>query len=317
MGRVGDLRRVEVEAGNDARAFKLKEESVATRMIAACLAGVLALGVGFGSASAQDRPEPRENASIEYPVYDWRTPSRPAVTEDMLRVLVLGGGNNTRHRTATLSGILCDRLRFAEMATCTQTDDLDFLRDEALRNYDVILINGWRAPLHGGSLEEAHKDGLLKFMGRGGGLVTTHVGNGSFPDWPEFGRMVGMQYIDSSSTHTAEGPLSVVAPPGPEDALAPAHPATRGMSRFTIVDELQLRLVEKAPVNVVASAERPTGGNQPVAWTTDYGDRQQVFVTSLGHGLEAWNNEYFLNMVVGALLWTSKRSVERLPPPPG
>lgn len=283
-----------------------------TTALSAAAALILAAGMSTG-ASAQ---QAQENASVPRPTYEWDIQSRPAATKGTLRVLILGGGINTRHRTAEISGILCDRLRIAELATCTHTDNLDFLLDESLRNYDALLINGWRAPLHGGSINEAQKAGLLKFMQRGGGLVTTHVGNGSFPDWPEFGKMVGMQYIDNASTHTAEGPLAIVAPPGPEDAMAEVHPITRGMSRFEIVDELQLRLVEKAPVKVLANTERPSGGNQPVAWTTGYGDGHQVFVTALGHGAAAWNNESFLNILAGALQWTAKRQVERLPPRP-
>jgi len=75
-----------------------------------------------------------------------RAPAAPSgADKTKIRLLVLGGGLNTRHLFAHNSGLLCDRLRYAELAICTYTDDLDALRSESLRNYDVLMIYGWRA----------------------------------------------------------------------------------------------------------------------------------------------------------------------------
>src|SRR5438094_299241 len=93
----------------------------------------------------------------------------PSADKTKIRLLVLGGGLNTRHLFAHNSGMLCDRLRYAELASCTYTDDLDALRSEWLRNYDVLMIYAWRATDRGGSIEsDAQKQGLVEFLGRGG-----------------------------------------------------------------------------------------------------------------------------------------------------
>ena len=59
-------------------------------------------------------------------------------------MLVLGGGLNTRHLFAQNSGLLCDRLRLAGLATFTGTNDLNALRIESLQKFDVLLIYAWR-----------------------------------------------------------------------------------------------------------------------------------------------------------------------------
>src|SRR6185503_14899007 len=125
------------------------------------------------------------------------TPSGP------IKILVLGGGLNTRHLFAHNSGMLCDRLRLAGLATCTITHDLNALHSESLRRFDVLLIYAWRGTQYGGSIEnEAQKQGLLEFLRRGAGLVVVHIGNGSFDDWPEFVRIVGRVWVTVISTHT-------------------------------------------------------------------------------------------------------------------
>ncbi len=125
-------------------------------------------------------------------------------TSQPIRLLVLGGGQNTRHLFAHNSGMLCDRLRYARFASCTYTEDLEMLRAESLRRFDVLMIYAWRGTQYGGSIEnQAQKQGVMEFMQRGGGLVVVHIGNGSFDDWPEFGKMVGRVWVTGESTHTA------------------------------------------------------------------------------------------------------------------
>jgi len=226
-----------------------------------------------------------------------------------IRLLVLGGGLNTRHLFAHNSGLLCDRLRYAELAICTYTEDLDALRSESLRNYDVLMIYGWRATDRGGSIEnDAQKRGLIEFLERGSGLVVVHIGNGCFDDWPEFGRMVGRVWITGTSGHTEYKDFKVYL-------KAKAHPILDRLEDFMISDELYQRLVPKSDVNVLATA-MDEGVDQPMAWTREHG-KAKVFYTALGDSPESWNNETFLQMLAGAVQWTAGRAVRRMPPAPG
>src|SRR5262245_60811914 len=193
-------------------------------VLAACILGA-ALGAPHGGALPRSGEQPAK-----------------------LRMLVLGGGLNTRHLFAHNGGLLCDRLRYAELATCTYTDDLDALRSESLRNYDVLMIYAWRATDRGGSIEsDARKQGLVEFLGRGGGLVVVHIGNGCFDDWPEFGRIVGRVWITGTSGHTEYKDFKVYL-------KAKDHPILDRLEDFMISDELYQRLIPKADVKVLATA---------------------------------------------------------------
>ncbi len=80
-------------------------------------------------------------------------------------------------------------------------------------------------------------------------------------------------------------------------------------------DELYQRLVPKADVNVLATAEE-AGIEEPMAWTREYA-KGRVFYTSLGDSPESWNNEYFLQLLTGGVQWVAGKPVRRLPPAPG
>jgi type 1 glutamine amidotransferase len=254
-------------------------------LLAACVLGTV-LGAPRGGAAPRSGEQPAK-----------------------LRMLVLGGGLNTRHLFAHNGGLLCDRLRYAELATCTLTDDLDGLRGESLRNYDVLMIYGWRATDRGGSIRsEARKRGLLEFLRRGGGLVVVHIGNGCFDDWPEFGRIVGRVWVTGTSTHTEYKDFKV-------RLTERDHPVLAGLEDFETTDELYQRLVARADVRVLATASE-AGVDEPMAWTRDYG-KARVFYTALGDSPESWNNETFLQILAGAVQWSAGRPVRRMPRAPG
>lgn len=225
-----------------------------------------------------------------------------------IRLLVLGGGQNTRHLFAHNSGLLCDRLRYAGLATCSYSEDLNSLRSQSLENFDVLMIYAWRGTQYGGSIEnETQKKGLIDFLSRGGGLVTVHIGNGSFDDWPEFGRIVGRLWVTGVSTHTDYKEFEV-------HLKAKTHPILAGLQDFTITDELYQRLVPKSDITILATATE-AGVEEPMAWTREHG-RAKVFYTALGDSPEAWNNESFLQMLSGAVQWAAGRSVRRMPSAP-
>lgn len=226
-----------------------------------------------------------------------------------IRLLVLGGGLNTRHLFAHNSGMLCDRLRYGGLAACTYTEDLDALRSESLSRFDVLMIYGWRGTKYGGSIEREHqKRGLIEFLRRGGGLVVVHIGNGSFDDWEEFGQIIGRVWTTGTSTHTSYKEFQV-------HIKARSHPIFQGLDDFLIADELYQRLVPKAEIEVLATAKE-AGRDEPMAWTREYlGAR--VFYTALGDSPESWNNENFLQILAGAVQWSAKRAIVRLPPAPG
>ena len=222
-------------------------------------------------------------------------------TSNIVKVLILGGGLQTSHLFAANSGVLADKLRLDRIAQCTYTENLDFLRAENLRQFDVLLIYAWRANGHDGSIEnDAQKQGLLDFVEGGKGLIVVHVGVGSFDDWEDYGEIVGRIYLEGQSTEVPYGTFDV-------QIQDPDHPTMRGLRDFEIKDELYQRLVVRKsglPVLVTAQGE---DGVEPMVWINRLGNGR-IFVTALGHGPETWRNEHYQQLLINAIRWVSRQS---------
>ena len=83
---------------------------------------------------------------------------------------------------------------FLPMAGVGQTEDLkepksdpDFM--PSFSKYDVVVSNfGWKAA----DWPEATQKALEKYMAKGGGFVSVHAADNSFPNWLEFNKMIGL-----------------------------------------------------------------------------------------------------------------------------
>lgn len=215
-----------------------------------------------------------------------------------IKLLILGGGLQTGHQFAANSGVLADKLRVDRIAQCTYTENLDFLRAENLRQFDVLLIYAWRANGHDGSIaNDAQKQGLLDFVEAGKGLVVVHVGVGSFDDWEDYGQMVGRVYAEGQSTEVPYGTFQVHI----ED---PSHPTMEGLGDFEIMDELYQRLVVCDPGLAVLASAQGEDAIEPMVWVNRWG-RGRVFVTALGHGPETWRNEHYVPLLTRAIRWVA------------
>ena len=65
--------------------------------------------------------------------------------------------------------------------------DPDFVL--SFKKYDVVVSNfGWRAA----DWPEATQKALEKFMKDGGGFVSVHAADNSFPNWLEYNKMIGL-----------------------------------------------------------------------------------------------------------------------------
>jgi uncharacterized protein len=172
----------------------------------------------------------------------------------------------------------------------------------SLSNVDAIFFLGHRDV----ELNDAQKADLLSFVkDEGKGFVAAHTATTAFPDWPEFGELIGARY-DGHPWNTAYG--SVIN----ED---PAFPATRNLPQvFNLTDEFYqaqaysrdkirvlLRLdVSKMPPNPEVHR---TDGDFPLAWAKMYG-KGRVFYSSLGHAATTWDNPDVYRMYFEALKWS-------------
>ena len=173
------------------------------------------------------------------------------------------------------------------------------------KNYDVVISNlGWGAAEWSKKTERA----LEKYLKKGGGFVSIHAADNSFPAWEEYNKMIGLggwgdrtekdgPYVyysndnklvidDSPGSAGSHGPQNQI----PITIRVNDHPITKGMPTkwLTTKDECYAKLRGPAQnMTILAtgkdiSTEAPTNRHEPMLMVIDYG-RGRVFHSTLGH----------------------------------
>ena len=238
-----------------------------------------------------------------------RSPAtRPAVPPKR-SVLIVDGMNNHDWERATriLKEILLESGRFTvdvstsppASATAEQWQGWkpDFAR------YDVVVIN-----FNGGHTSKGvhwPKDvemSLEDYVSKGGGLVSYHAANNSFPDWPAYNRMIGLGWrekgfgpslVVGSDGKVVEVPKGQGRNPGhgPEHdfvvtVLDADHPITRGMPKTWMHPHEQLTHGQHGPAKdmtvLTYAYSKDTKQNEVMDWVVPYG-KGRVYTTMLGH----------------------------------
>lgn len=211
----------------------------------------------------------------------------------------------------------------------TPQHDPDF--NPEFKNYDLVISNfGWKAA---GWPEETQK-AFEEYMSSGGGFVSFHAANNSFPDWLEYNKMIGLGgWGDRTEKdgpyvyYTNEGELVRDPSPGKGGAHGPSHifpitirekdhPITRGMPKvwLTTKDECYSQLRGPAEnMTVLAtgkdvSGKAPTDRHEPMLMVLDYG-KGRVFHTTLGHDDFSLESVGFITSFLRGAEWAATGKV--------
>jgi type 1 glutamine amidotransferase len=225
------------------------------------------------------------------------------------KALIVDGRNNHDWKATTpvLKKILEDSGLFAvDVATTPpQKQEMSSFRP-AFSKYKVIVSN-----YNEDAWPKDTQDDFVKFVGEGGGFVSVHAANNSFPEWPEYNEMIGLGGWGGRNEKSGpylrlrEGRFAPDDSPGPGgshgaqhafvmETRTPDHPIMKGLPLkwMHAKDELYDRLRGPAHnVIVLASAfsDKKTGGtglDEPLLFAINYG-KGRVFHTALGHSIEA------------------------------
>ena len=191
--------------------------------------------------------------------------------------------------------------------------DQDF--SPTFSNYDVVISNmGWKAA----PWTKPTQLSFEKYMREGGGFVSIHASNNSWPEWEEYNKMIGVGgWADRNTSkdgpqlyYDAQGKLQkqteehACGSHGPQmefliETRTAAHPIMKDLPKKWLhqKDELYERLCGPAEnVTVLATAFSDDEGNsppwdktvkgadrdEPVLMAIDYGEGR-VFHSTLGH----------------------------------
>lgn len=198
-------------------------------------------------------------------------------------------------------------------------------------DYDVVISNfGWKAAIWPEDTQKAFEN----YMASGGGFVSVHAANNSFPDWLEYNKMIGLGgWGDRTENHgpyvyyNNAGKLIRDASPGRSGAHGPSHifpitlrikdhPITDGMPEvwLTTEDECYAQLRGPAEnLTILAtgkdvSGKAPTDRHEPMLMVIDYG-KGRIFHTALGHDDYSMESVGFISSFIRGVEWAATGKV--------
>jgi len=198
-------------------------------------------------------------------------------------------------------------------------------------NYDVVVSNfGWKAA----SWPEQTKRAFENYMRSGGGFVSVHAADNSFPKWQAYNDMIGLGgwggrnqddgpyvYLDNEEVLVRDHSKGSAGGHGKQHEFLVTmrneiHPIVKGLPSqwMQTNDELYNKLRGPAEnMTVLASAfdSQEFGGSgrhEPILMTIDYG-KGRVFHTTLGHYAEAFESVGFITTFTRGTEWAATGKV--------
>ena len=258
-----------------------------------------------------------------------------------LKALIVDGQNNHNWKATTplLRAMLEQTGRFTVEVATAPAGGLGAGRGwaqfvPAFGDFDVVVSN-----YNGQLWPEPVRKKFEAYVAGGGGFVSVHAANNSFPEWPEYNKMIavggwgGRNEQSGPYLRLRDGKFVPDAKtPGtggshgqyhafPVETRAAEHPVMRGLPAkwMHADDELYDRLRGPAEnVTVLASAfsAKETGGtgeHEPVLMAVDYG-KGRVFHTALGHDENSMKCVGFIATLTRGAEWAATGKVT-LPKP--
>jgi uncharacterized protein len=252
-------------------------------------------------------------------------------------VLIIDGQNNHQWKETTpvLKRLLEESGLFrVDVATTPPKDgDMSLFHPDFAR-YRVVVSN-----YNGEPWTDPVKASFEKYMRAGGGLVSYHAADNSFPEWGAYNEMVGVGGWGNRDEKAGpywyfqDGTMVADTTPGragSHGARVPfavtmrdsQHPIARGLPPVWMhaADELYCRM--RGPgrnLLLLATAfsdpgNKGTGRHEPMLFTISYG-KGRIFHTTLGHDLEAISSVGFIATFQRGTEWAATGKVTQKVPP--
>jgi hypothetical protein len=178
-----------------------------------------------------------------------------------------------------------------------------FRADPAGR-YDVIVMYDFNQKI----TEEEQADFVAR-LNEGKGLVVLHHAIAAYPEWPEYGNIIGAHYyLAATNINGVEKPRSAWKE-GMHFRVQiadPNHPVTRGMTDYDAHDEVYKGFDVAKECHPLLTTDEPQS-NKVIAWAKTYKRARVVYIQS-GHDHFGYENPSFQQILRQAIRWTARKS---------
>jgi type 1 glutamine amidotransferase len=215
------------------------------------------------------------------------------------RVLVVSGAgeySDPWHPFGATSERLGALLRQRHEVTVT-TQVAEALAALDADEWDVVVLNFGSAERELPT-DAACVDGIARFAAAGGAVLACHVVATAFPADPRWEHILGGRWVRGTTMHPPHGDAQIRISPA-------AHPITRGLHDFVLVDERYSYLRVSPDVQVLATHVHDER-EHPVIWAHHLRASRVVY-DGLGHDARSYDSDDHLRLILNAVDWVLGR----------
>jgi type 1 glutamine amidotransferase len=217
---------------------------------------------------------------------------------DPIKTVVVTGGHDFEHDPFFKLFQGYSDIQYVEAA---QKDHSELFEDISNWNYDVIVLYNMSQ-----NISPKRQNNFKTLLQQGVGLVALHHAEGAFNTWEDYRQIIGARYplkpqqidgkqfVTGTYQHGQDMNIKVVDR---------EHPITRGLSDFTIHDEVYKGIWFAGDNHVLLTTDHPKN-DVTVCWTRPTSDDRVVFL-QLGHDSMAYANPDLRELVVRSIRWAA------------
>jgi type 1 glutamine amidotransferase len=213
-----------------------------------------------------------------------------------VKCLMVGMGP---HGEVTMTDVLADIKANYPSVEITATENVEDLKIENLKNYDVLLMVQMKVE---NNPPDYVKQGIEQFLKEGGGLVVTHFAVANVQEWRDSIDIYGAMWVSGKSTHGPYHEFSL-------DIKEEAHPILEGVKPFTTNDELYFNLLMRPDLHVIMTADEERFGHtvaEPML-ATHYVHNARCVYFALGHDVKSCEPPEYRKILVQSIEWAACR----------